>query len=56
MNYREKIKLLIDSYGKEINFCNRMLEDIDDDDEKSRIIYETMLHEKTMFIQVLKNI
>jgi hypothetical protein len=55
MNEKEKIKLLISSYEKEINFCRRMLKDIEDD-EKSRIIYETMLREKTMFLQVLKNI
>jgi hypothetical protein len=55
MNEKEKIKLLVSSYEKEIDFCKRLLEDIEDD-EKSRIIYETMLREKTMFIQVLKNI
>ncbi len=56
MNEKEKIKLLIASYEKEIDFCKRLLEDIEEDDEKTRIVCETMLREKIMFIQVLKNI
>jgi len=50
-----RIQTLITSYEKEIAFCRDMLADLEDD-EKSTLIYETMLREKTMFLGVLKNL
>lgn len=52
----EKIAELIDSYEKEIQMVNGLLEDTGEFDEKSRVICETMLREKTMFLAVLKNL
>ena len=51
-----RIKILIASYEKEVEFCAGILNDLDADDEKSKVIYETMLREKTMFLEVLKNL
>jgi hypothetical protein len=51
-----KIKSLIVSYEKEIEFCTDILNDLEVDDDKSKVIYETMLREKSMFLQVLKNL
>lgn len=51
-----KIKTLIVSYEKEIEMVKGLLEDIEASDDKSRVIYETMLREKTMFLGVLKNL
>jgi hypothetical protein len=51
-----KIDSLIESYEKEIQMVMGLLEDIEATDDKSRVIYETMLREKTMFLGVLKNL
>lgn len=52
----EKIKKLIESYEKEIEMVAGIINDIGDTDDRSRVIYETMLREKSMFLEVLKNI
>lgn len=51
-----KINTLIVSYEKEIEMVAGLIDDIGDTDDRSRVIYETMLREKTMFLQVLKNL
>jgi hypothetical protein len=51
-----RINTLIVSYEKEIDMVAGLIDDIGDTDDRSRVIYETMLREKTMFLQVLKNL
>ena len=51
-----KINSLIVSYEKEIEMVKGLLDDFEVSDDKSRIICETMLREKTMFLEVLKNL
>ena len=54
MKIEDKIKSLISSYEGEIAFCEGLLKDLEINDNPERLIYETMLREKIMFLSVLK--
>lgn len=56
MNVEEKIRSLISSYEGEIAFCEGILKDLEVEDVRDRLIYETMLREKSMFLSVLKSL
>ena len=54
MDTEDKIKSLISSYEGEIAFCEGILKDLEINEDRERLIYETMLREKSMFLGVLK--